>query len=546
MKKFNKQIIILLLAVISFNCAETVLDEVPFSILTPENAYVTKAHFDQAIWELHRYVRDGVYFRGDGWNSYPPGNEGFWTGTDLAFNPEGLDAAVWQNNMSLYMNATYFYDHYYIMFYNLAARANVIISRANAPESQLSESDKTIVIAQGKFFRAYAFKTLANLYGGVPIIDKEITTPKDDFVKSTRSEVYQFAAADLEFSSQNLPQAVDPYNAKITAGVANHLLSEVYLADGKWDKAIEAASRVIGDPQYKLMTERFGVKANKPGDVFNDLSRKGNITKKVGNNETIWALQFEANTPGGNGAYSWQYYNAERFWGPRYWQLLDPDKRAGTVPVDSIGRGVAWVRPTYWASTGVYKSTDLNDMRNSKWNIHRDYFYNNATSAYFGQKITLDKLVERSDTLQKFYPTILKMANHPDTATPFDYGQVDRPFAVYRLAETYLIRSEAYLGKGDTQSAAKDINMLRNRARAIPVQANQVNIDYILDERLRELISEELRMMTLRRLDLLFNRTTRYNPITGAQMLPRNNTWPIPQRQIELNKGAVIEQNPGW
>jgi hypothetical protein len=138
------------------------------------------------------------------------------------------------------------------------------------------------------------------------------------------------------------------------------------------------------------------------------------------------------------------------------------------------------------------------------------------------------------------------MANHPDTATPFDYGQVDRPFAVYRLAETYLIRSEAYLGKGDTQSAANDINMLRNRARAIPVQANQVNIDYILDERLRELISEELRMMTLRRLDLLFNRTTRYNPITGAQMLPRNNTWPIPQRQIELNKGAVIEQNPGW
>jgi len=546
MKKFNKQIIILLLAVISLNCDDSVLDEVPFSILTPENAFVTKEHFDQAVWDIHRYIRDGVYFRGDGWNGFPPGNEGFWTGTDLAFNGEGITNAVWQNNMGLYIDATYFYDHYYIMFYNLAARANVIISRANAPESQLSENDKSIVIAQGKFFRAYAFKTLANLYGGVPIIDKEITTPKDDFVKSTRSEVYQFAAADLEFSSQNLPQAADPNNARITAGVVNHLLSEVYLADGKWDKAIEAASRVIDDPQYNLMTQRFGVKADQPGDVFNDLSRKGNITKKEGNSETIWAFQYQFNTIGGAGNFIWQLYSGERFWGPRYWQLLDPDLKSGTVAVDSLGRGQAWVRPTYWASTGVYKSTDWNDMRNSRFNIRRNFFYNNPTSEYFGQEITLDKLVEPSDTLMKFYPIIVKVSDWPDTGRVWEQAQVDRPFAVYRLAETYLIRSEAYLGKGDVQNAANDINVLRNRAMATPAQPSQVNIDYILDERLRELISEELRMMTLRRLDLLLDRTTRYNPITGPQMIPRNNTWPIPQRQIELNKGAVIEQNPGW
>ena len=544
MKKINKLLIILLLAATSFSCSETVLNEVPMSVLTPEIAYVTKAQFDQGIWDINRYIRDVVYFRGDGWNSYPPGNEGFWTGTDLAFNPEGLTNAVWQN-MPLYMNGTWYYDYYYSMFYGLAARANVIITRANAPESKLSEDEKKMVLAQGKFFRAYAFKTLANLYGGVPIIEEEVVSPKDDFVKATRSEVYQFAAADLEYARQNLSRTADLNSAVITAGVADHLLAEVYLSNGQWDKSIEAASRVIDDTQYRIMTERFGRKKAEAGDVFNDLSRKGNIKRKEGNYETLWALQFEFNVVGGSGPYTWAYYNGERFWAPRYWTLLDPDKKAGTVAVDSLGRGASWIRPTYWASTGVFKSTDWNDMRNSKYNIHRDWYYNNPSSKYFGQKITLDKLVEPSDTLMKFYPWIVKVSDWPDVGN-FTSAQVERPFAVYRLAETYLIRAEAYLGKENKLKAADDINILRSRAKAIPVQSGQVNIDYILDERLRELISEELRMMTLRRLDLLYDRTTRYNPITGSQMVPRNNTWPIPNRQIELNKGAVIEQNSGW
>jgi hypothetical protein len=544
MKKLNKLIIILLLAVTSFSCSESVLNEVPKSILTPEIAYVTKAQFDQAIWDIHRYIRDIVYFRGDGWNSYPPGNEGFWTGTDLAFNPEGITNAVWQN-MPLYMNGTWFYDYYYSMFYALAARANVIISRATAPQSILSDEERKVVLAQGKFFRAYAFKTLANLYGGVPIIEEEVVSPKDDYVKATRSQVYEFAVADLEFARQNLSRTADPNSALITAGVADHLLAEVYLSNGQWDKSIEAASRVIDDTQYRIMTERFGKKKAEVGDVFNDLSRKGNIKRKEGNNETLWALQFEYNVVGGNGPYAWSYYNGERFWGPRWWLILDPDKKSGTVAVDSLGRGASWIRPTYWASTGVYKTTDWNDMRNSKYNIHRDWYYNNTGSAYFGKKITLDKLVEQNDTLMKYYPWIVKVSDWPDDG-PFDNAQVNRPFAVYRLAETYLLRAEAFLGKGNQQKAADDINILRSRAKTIPVQSSKVNIDYILDERLRELISEELRMMTLRRLDLLYNRTMKYNPITGPQMTPRNNTWPIPIRQIELNKGAVIEQNAGW
>lgn len=62
-----------------------------------------------------------------------------------------------------------------------------------------------------------------------------------------------------------------------------------------------------------------------------------------------------------------------------------------------------------------------------------------------------------------------------------------------RLAETYLDRAEAYIQLGDLQKAADDINTVRARAKAKPIAAQDVTIDYLLDERIRELYTEELR-----------------------------------------------------
>ncbi|WP_262714405.1 RagB/SusD family nutrient uptake outer membrane protein [Ginsengibacter hankyongi] len=71
-----------------------------------------------------------------------------------------------------------------------------------------------------------------------------------------------------------------------------------------------------------------------------------------------------------------------------------------------------------------------------------------------------------------------------------------------RLAETYLLRAEAYLDKGDIVNAAADVNVVRARANADPVAPGNVNIAYILDERARELMVEEPRWLTLARLGL--------------------------------------------
>ena len=67
--------------------------------------------------------------------------------------------------------------------------SNVIINRIVDVE-YASEAEKNKHIAEAKFFRGYAFKLLANLYGGVPIVLDEITGVKLDFVRATREEVY--------------------------------------------------------------------------------------------------------------------------------------------------------------------------------------------------------------------------------------------------------------------------------------------------------------------------------------------------------------------
>ena len=119
-----------------------------------------------------------------------------------------------------------------------------------------------------------------------------------------------------------------------------------------------------------------------------------------------------------------------------------------------------------------------------------------------------------------------------------------------RLGETYLLQAEAQLGENNTAAAATSINALRTRANAPQVSSSQITMDFILDERARELIGEENRRMTLMRTGTLVTRATTLNstsvvyPMTG--LTTKNLLLPIPQSEINLNKDAVLSQNPGY
>src|SRR5665213_3518580 len=114
-----------------------------------------------------------------------------------------------------------------------------------------------------------------------------------------------------------------------------------------------------------------------------------------------------------------------------------------------------------------------------------------------------------------------------------------------RLGETYLLRAEAQFKQGKLSDAATSLNIVRARANAAPITASDVTMDFILDERARELVAEENRRMTLMRTGTLVTRVVnRGEGITG--LTEKNLLLPIPLSEIQINKDAVLEQNPGY
>jgi hypothetical protein len=115
-----------------------------------------------------------------------------------------------------------------------------------------------------------------------------------------------------------------------------------------------------------------------------------------------------------------------------------------------------------------------------------------------------------------------------------------------RLADTYLLKAEAQMKLGNPGAAATTINVLRTRAKASPITAANVTLDFILDERSRELILEEDRRYTLLRTRKWLERTALHNKYGGEMISPRDTLFPIPQDVIDSNLSATMSQNPGW
>lgn len=545
-RRFNSSLLLCILVIIGFlnSCnKKDLLNEKPLASLSTDVVLTSKAGFDTYITALHQAARDELVMI-DSHDYYFT----MQSGTDIATTGQE-DARPFRDYVTyLTPNASCVTNYWKWAYQLMLVRANTIIAYANKPELQNiwgDEKEKNAVIAEARFFRAYTYNFLANLYGSVPIVDTIYSSPKTDFVRNTRKEVYESAARDLEFASKWLPSTVDKaHEGRIVKAAADHLLAEVYISLGDYDKAIESASAVINSGLYHLMKERFGSEKNLPGDVYSDLFKLGNQNRSSGNMESIYVWQFEDETPGGSGTSGGN--NILRGWGPWYINLRDPDAKAGMIIVDSLGRGVGLTRPTSYFLYDLWQGNWNNDMRNSIYNIRRTMYYTNPTSAYFGKEI--EPKTTRIDTMQNLYPTIRKIEGKVPKSGNNTTGRTFTDFMVYRLSETYLLRAEAYLRKGDVQEAADDINVVRERVNAKQVMAEDVNLDYILDERARELIAEEPRRRTLIRMGKLVERTRKYNmrEDTRNTIQDYNEFWPLPQTAIDANFSAKLEQNPGY
>jgi hypothetical protein len=529
--------VILLCVILSNSCDDSFLDEVPKGFLSPENTFVDFEGFETGINDLYRISR--VYATTD---RLPGMVDAELDKSSTVLYSSGTDFGWYWNKVQYYsdyatvnsFNSTA--RDYWILSYTLVKGANVVITRAHSDAVKWrNEAEKLYVLAHGRFFRALAYRYLVHLYGDVPIIEAEISRPKIDFVRNDKSEVINFIIDDLEFARNNLP-AANSRNGKLSKAAADHLLAEIYITKGDYNKAIETASRVINDPQYQLMTNRFGTMTDKPGDVFSDLFRLGNQNHSA-NREVIWAWQIEFNVPGGGSNQN------ERIWGPILEQLNTPDGRIALLRDTYLGRPIGFIRPSVYLEYLIWQSDWDNDIRNSEYNMKRRFYINNPASAHYGELIN----PRPADTVRRHFVWIQKAAHPHGHPQGYDTGgRLYSDIYAMRLAETYLLRAEAHLRNGDKSNAAADINVVRNRANATPVTADKVDIHYLLDERARELVVEEPRRLTLARMGLLYERVQMYNPVSAPNIREFHNLLPIPQVEIDANVGAELKQNAGY
>ena len=557
---FSKLVAMTLLLGGLLGCNENFLEEKPLDFLSPENTYTEASGIKLGINGLHNYLRDALYYGDDAIVYF------YSSMADVSYNGENPGGVTYE---VLTPTNSLFYKLWNNM-YMLISRSNELLLYIDNEATTGWESAELQAMYKGEvlFFRAYAYRLLASFYGDIPLVTEAVSTPKTDFVRTPLKEVYAQIENDLFFATQHLPDpGKEDEKGRITKGAAYQLLSEVYLQAGEYQKAVDASTHVIEDFGYRLMTERFGSTNDVfgTGDVFLDLFAYGNQNLNE-NKEAIWVAQFAANLSDGGGK-----NNGPRRHGPRYYSLgndpagytcilgeLIDGKYTGYT--DTLSRPVSWSRPTYYVTNKVWESDWNNDIRNAPHNIKRTYYFQNPESPYNGQAIDFslwgsyetNGRNQMKDTCNYIYPYWIGKVGDPChvQAEPLrsGAGYTWKDCYFMRLAETYLNRAEAYIQLGEMQKAADDINVVRSRANAKPITASDVSIDYLLDERVRELYTEEIRDVVLRRTGKFLEYLRKYNDNPQAPAMnvrDYNILWPIPQTEIDATGGALT-QNPGY
>jgi hypothetical protein len=152
---------------------------------------------------------------------------------------------------------------------------------------------------------------------------------------------------------------------------------------------------------------------------------------------------------------------------------------------------------------------------------------------------------------QRYFPTLTKFLDPRRISIQDERGS--RDFMVARLSETYLIAAEANFKLGKLGEAVSYMNAVRRRAAfpgkeaAMEITAGQLSIDFILDERTRELLGETHRWFDLKRTGKLIERVRKHNPDAAPNIQDFHVLRPIPADQLDrVTNKTDFQQNIGY
>lgn len=608
MKIYITTILLALMIFVPTSCKKEFLNPDPLSFYEPAITFTTKEGLQAAISSCNRNL------------TYVWTGEGCPLLTDLLFSDVAIDGTTDKSGPAQDLNAmitptsnnndinTNKINWFWFEGYKGVKYANTIIS--NLPRVKgLDTTLRDQMMGMAYFHRTFRYMWLIFDFGDIPFLTKEITSTRFNFRSTKRSVILQQLVADMEFAVAHVPATGD--YGMVTKGACQQLLIKCYLANNDFDKAINVANDLINTEGYSLMTQPFGTFVNPMPAVHNitrnviwDLHR--GVNKSIAaNRETIFNI-ISREELSNSRQDMFTMRNAVPFYSGSGNQLIStPSGKPGlsasyAATKDKIdlrktyGRGIAKTRPTWYSRFTIW--TDTSDLRHSRstgnWMNMEDMVYNNPNllssgDAWYGKHVQLysdaGKLLV-NDTVRTYFdwPHYKLWVETPRNETIDNYNGGASDWYIYRLAETYLLRAEAYFWKGNLAAAAEDVNVVRRRAHCTQMySAGDLNMGVILDERARELYYEEMRHVELSRISYIFARThqsdefgktytednlstssywyerlTKYNNFynkgvkttygTVFTASPYHILWPVPQSDIDANREGRLNQNYGY
>lgn len=452
-----------------------------------------------------------------------------------------------------------------------------------------NDSERDAKVAEAHFLRAFFNFFLVEQFGGVYLPLVETTTAMTDIPRSSVSDFYNLIFEDLKFAQQHLPK-IQEERGRATSGAAYHLYAKACLQYASYDDTPNKTELYTQAKNAAL--ELINNQASYGLKLYNDPSEVFDVTNNKDNEEAIWvATHSQSSTLNPRGS---------KYWNRVYKQfgLLGETNQCGIV-WDINSEFVKFenrIMPTL-ALLDLYgdKDTRYAAYFREEYVANGDYTWSAGDCAKFGKDpavfqgkktISVGELgmfftrQDIADPFSKDYACLDRnLIYNADGTINTGYTSVGHPVLkkyeapgmyagelhksyswaddlLYRLAETYLLAGEACYRLNDANTAATYFNAVRNRAcenhdNSMNISAGDINVDFILAERARELCGEYTRFMDLKRMGKsVFAQYVNSNPDIKAHGKFNPDVHflrPIPEKQ-ELNYQANPEafQNPGY
>ena len=244
----NKNIIIALFVVLTFNACNDFLTLEPPTRINELNFYETENDFEAAMFGTYSGLQ-GLYSTTLLRLAELPTDNAWilWTSPSISeIEAEEIDftsanvfvASVWDNA------------------YQTIARSNNIINQLEASDIDASVKDQ--YRGEAKFLRALNYFYLVQFFGDIPLITNTFRSPDQvntyDWTRNPAAEIYDLIVSDLQ-EAANLLQGTDLSKARASTGAAKALLGKVYLTRGNYDLAAATLKEVIDMNEYELQDD---------------------------------------------------------------------------------------------------------------------------------------------------------------------------------------------------------------------------------------------------------------------------------------------------